>query len=255
MRWNELDVYPALGGTYGNECILGHAESFFGGLRDGLVLTLLDVPALDARSGARLERRVLGAGRPRSGAARRAELLRPDGRDPDRDVALRPGAAERASTRSTSRTASTRRSSHRGRRPRRGERVGLPASAFVVGAVAMNKGYPSRKSLPQIVEAFAAFRARHAEAMLYLHTDLSGAYQEGVDLAPAAARVRARPGDRPLPRSVPLPVRSLRRRAPGGRLLLARRAARTPRWARASGCRCSRRRPAACRRSSPTSPR
>ena len=48
----------------------------------------------------------------------------------------------------------------------------------------MNKGYPSRKSLPQIVEAFAAFRARHGEAMLYLHTDLSGVYQEGVDLAP-----------------------------------------------------------------------
>ena len=64
------------------------------------------------------------------------------------------------------------------------ERVGLPASAFVVGAVAMNKGYPSRKSLPQIVEAFAAFRARHDEAILYLHTDLGGAYQEGVDLAP-----------------------------------------------------------------------
>src|SRR5207342_1921909 len=41
------------------------------------------------------------------------------------------------------------------------QRVGLPESAFVVGAVAMNKGYPSRKSLPQIVEAFAAFRARH----------------------------------------------------------------------------------------------
>ena len=48
----------------------------------------------------------------------------------------------------------------------------------------MNKGYPSRKSLPQIVEAFAAFRARHDDALLYLHTDLGGAYQEGIDLAP-----------------------------------------------------------------------
>ena len=48
----------------------------------------------------------------------------------------------------------------------------------------MNKGYPSRKSLPQIVEAFAAFRARHDDAILYLHTDLGGSYQEGVDLAP-----------------------------------------------------------------------
>jgi glycosyltransferase involved in cell wall biosynthesis len=64
------------------------------------------------------------------------------------------------------------------------ERVGLPAGAFVAGAVVMNKGYPSRKSLPQIVEAFAAFRAHHDDAVLYLHTDLGGAYQEGVDLAP-----------------------------------------------------------------------
>src|SRR5262249_26189176 len=63
-------------------------------------------------------------------------------------------------------------------------RLGLPESAFVAGAVVMNKGYPSRKSLPQIVKAFAAFRARHDDALLYLHTDPGGAFQDGVDLPP-----------------------------------------------------------------------
>ena len=51
----------------------------------------------------------------------------------------------------------------------------------------MNKGVPSRKSLPQIVEAFAAFRARHDEALLYLHTEVTGPYQRGLRPAAAAA--------------------------------------------------------------------
>ena len=183
IRWNELDVYPALGGTYGNECILGHAESFFGGLRDGLVLTLLDVPALDAAIWSSLnvacwvpvdhdpappvvrsffaQTAAIPIAMSRFGQERLSgvdALYVPHGVD-TAVFSPQPQAEARA-------------------------RVGLPVSAFVVGAVAMNKGYPSRKSLPQIVEAFAAFRARHPEAILYLHTDLGGAYQEGIDLAP-----------------------------------------------------------------------
>ena len=48
----------------------------------------------------------------------------------------------------------------------------------------MNKGVPSRKSLPQIIETFAAFRARHPEALLYLHTEITGLYREGYNLRP-----------------------------------------------------------------------
>ena len=95
MRWNELDVYPALGGTYGNECILGHAESFFGGLRDGLVLTLLDVPALDTAVWSRLNVAcwVPVDHDPAPPVVR--SFFAADGGDSDRDVALRAGAAER----------------------------------------------------------------------------------------------------------------------------------------------------------------
>jgi glycosyltransferase involved in cell wall biosynthesis len=59
----------------------------------------------------------------------------------------------------------------------RGERraaAGLPADAFIVGIVAVNKGAPSRKSLAEMIEAFAIFHARHDDALLYLHTELLG---------------------------------------------------------------------------------
>ncbi len=52
----------------------------------------------------------------------------------------------------------------------------------MVGAVGMNKGVPSRKSLPQVIEAFSIFRKQHPEALLYLHTEVTGLYDEGYDL-------------------------------------------------------------------------
>jgi glycosyltransferase involved in cell wall biosynthesis len=60
-------------------------------------------------------------------------------------------------------------------------RAGMPKDAFVVGIVAVNKGAPSRKSLAEMLEAFAIFRSRHDDALLYLHTELMGA-QSGTHL-------------------------------------------------------------------------
>jgi glycosyltransferase involved in cell wall biosynthesis len=61
--------------------------------------------------------------------------------------------------------------------------VNLPDDAFIVGMVAANKGVPSRKAFTQQVEAFARFKARHSDAVLYLHTSagLNGEYG-GVNL-------------------------------------------------------------------------
>lgn len=50
------------------------------------------------------------------------------------------------------------------------EKAGLPQEAFVVGMIAANKGYPSRKAFPENLLAFKAFREKHPEAVLYLHT-------------------------------------------------------------------------------------
>src|SRR6478736_1594185 len=163
-----------------------HAElaiSAFGGLRDGLVLTLLDVPALDPATWSRLN----------------VACWVPVDHDPAphavRSFFAQTGAIPIAMSRFAHERLSgvdalyvphgvdTAVFSPRPQAEAR-QRVGLPRSAFVVGAVAMNKGYPSRKSLPQIVEAFAAFRARHGEALLYLHTEVTGLYNEGYDLRP-----------------------------------------------------------------------
>ena len=60
-------------------------------------------------------------------------------------------------------------------------RLGVPQDRYLVSMVAANKGYPSRKAFPENLEAFARFRRRHPEALLYLHTLASQANQ-GLDL-------------------------------------------------------------------------
>lgn len=49
------------------------------------------------------------------------------------------------------------------------ERLGWPADAFIVGMIAHNKGYPSRKAYPEQLTAFAQFARRHSDALIYLH--------------------------------------------------------------------------------------
>lgn len=186
LDWRGIEVLPSVGGTYGDECIVGHAESVFGSRRGGIVLTLLDLPALQGRVWRSLD----------------VAAWVPVDHDPA-PPALRSFFAETAAIPiAMSRFGQDRLSGFDALyvphaidtelfcpRPRAAARelLGLPADAFVVGAVAMNKGVPSRKSLPQIVEAFAALRARHEEALLYLHTEVSGIYQEGYDLRPLLA--------------------------------------------------------------------
>jgi glycosyltransferase involved in cell wall biosynthesis len=184
LRWEGIDVLPSVGGTYGDESILGHALSVFGELRGGLVLTLLDVPAIDAQVWKQLD----------------VACWLPVDHDPVPPSVRSFLAATAAIPIAMSRFGHaqlagfdalyvphgidlTLFSSRAGARAR----TKLPESAFVVGAVAMNKGVPSRKSLPQIIEAFARFRATHADALLYLHTEETGVYNEGYDLRPLIA--------------------------------------------------------------------
>lgn len=50
------------------------------------------------------------------------------------------------------------------------ERLGIPVDAFTVGVVAANKGVPSRKSFPAIIEAFSGLVQKHPDSVLVLHT-------------------------------------------------------------------------------------
>ena len=190
---------------------------------EGVVLTLLDVPALDPQVWTLAGRRVLAAGRPRSGAAVGGRVLRADRRDPDRDVALRTGPPR--GVRSAVRPARHRHALFHAARGARASGSGLPASAFVVGAVAMNKGVPVAqvaaadrrgvRRLPRPPRRGAAVPAHRGHRPL----------QRGLRPAAAAGRVRARRGRGRAGRSVPLPVRPAPPGAPGRPLQLVRRAA------------------------------
>ncbi len=52
--------------------------------------------------------------------------------------------------------------------------INLPEDAFVVGMVGCNQGLPSRKSFPQVFQAFAEFQKRHSDAVLFVHADVYG---------------------------------------------------------------------------------
>ena len=63
------------------------------------------------------------------------------------------------------------------------ERFGFPKDAYIIGMVAANKGNPSRKAFVEQIMAFAEFKKKHDDAILYLHTTagMHGEY-DGVNL-------------------------------------------------------------------------
>lgn len=63
------------------------------------------------------------------------------------------------------------------------EIAGMPKDKFIVGMVAMNKGYPPRKAFYQNIEAFSILHKKHPDTMLYMHTlDGSRPNGEAIDL-------------------------------------------------------------------------
>ncbi|HEU4864982.1 MAG TPA: glycosyltransferase [Actinomycetota bacterium] len=62
------------------------------------------------------------------------------------------------------------------------EALGIPGDAFLVGMVANNQGFtPPRKAFPEVFEAFARFREKRRDAVLYVHAERTGVRQ-GVNL-------------------------------------------------------------------------
>lgn len=50
------------------------------------------------------------------------------------------------------------------------QHLGIPPDVFLVTTVAANKGFPPRKSWPELLSAFVRFRGNHLDALLYCHT-------------------------------------------------------------------------------------
>ena len=61
------------------------------------------------------------------------------------------------------------------------KKLGLPGDAFIIGSVAANKGYPSRKCLPEQLAAFAEFHRVYPNSLYYLHT-MPYPVSDGIDI-------------------------------------------------------------------------
>lgn len=181
LEHNGIVIYPGLSGTFGNETIVPHARSFFGGdATEGLIVTLMDVWVLDADLWKDLK----------------TASWVPVDHDP-----VPPMVAKYFATSDAIPIAMSRFGEERLRdfdplycphavdtkvykpipKKEARKRANLPEDAFVVGMVAANKGNPSRKCFPQALQAFKAFHERHDDALLYLHTEMLGRF-EGVNL-------------------------------------------------------------------------
>lgn len=174
LTLGDIKVLPGRSTTFGNELIHGHARTAFNGdLRGGVVLTLMDVWVLDHNVWGALDVcswvpvdhdpappavtnffHLTGAvplAMSKFGQKQLEEfgaLYVPHGIDTE---VYKP--IDKAEAR---------------------EFTGLDPDAFIIGVVAANKGNPSRKCFPEILEAFAEFRKTHTDALLYLHTEMSG---------------------------------------------------------------------------------
>jgi glycosyltransferase involved in cell wall biosynthesis len=182
ITWEGIPVLPGLGGQFGLEGLIQHAEKFFGGDRKGgIVVTLMDVWVLDPTLAQELRMACWtpvdhAPPPPRvvtflidSGAVPIAmsrfgeEMLR------DLDPLYVPHAID---------TDVYKRRNKKAIR----EKGGFPEDAFLVGMVAANKGRPSRKGFQEAFQAFARLLAAHENAYLYLHTNVSHNYANGENL-------------------------------------------------------------------------
>jgi glycosyltransferase involved in cell wall biosynthesis len=177
-----MTVYPRGIDSHGNDVLAVHAEHFFGGsARDGIVLPLTDIWVL----------------RPEVLRQLRCAAWVPVDHDPCQPPSVRtlrkgnclPIAMSRFGERMLLEAGfeETVYVPHgveldvfrpHGQLAAR-KVLGLPQDAFLVGMVAANQG--ARKSFPQALRAFAIFRERHPDALLYLHTWLGPQFQ-GLDL-------------------------------------------------------------------------
>lgn len=184
LSYKGVPVLPGIAQTHGNETVLDHAGMHFkGDLRSGTVLTLMDVWVLDPSIWRQVN---LGCWVPidhepvpppiarflRESSATPLAMSKFGQRELARVVGLDPLYVPHA--------VDTKVFKRQDKTVARGK-LGLPEDAFIVGVVAANKGNPSRKCFPEMLAAFAELRRQHSDAILFLHTELSGKF-DGVNL-------------------------------------------------------------------------
>lgn len=179
INWQGIPVYPRAFHPYGMDVIATHAAE----TKADIVITLVDAWVLDhqriSQTGARwvpwfpvdhdpLPAQVKDAVKHAFQPIVYAKHAEASAKQAGLDVRYVPHGVDTAVYAPTPKSEARR-------------KLGIPEDAFVIGMVAANKGLPSRKALPSQFEAFARFRERHPEALLYLHTHL-GTEMQGLDI-------------------------------------------------------------------------
>lgn len=179
--WKGIPIYPAGSDVFSNDVLLDHADHFFGDEK-GLIVTLVDNHALHASQLASRNVASFAVVDTDPISERLVDFYRNSyafpiaysrfGEGQLKKVRLSPFYIPHAVDTEFYRPM-----------PKDEARASLelPQNIFLVGVVAANKDFPSRKALPEILLAFKRFRERHESARLYLHTLLTPE-QGGVDL-------------------------------------------------------------------------
>lgn len=183
LNWNGIHIYPGIGGEFGNESLPAHARDFFDGdPRGGLVVSLMDVWVLDPAMAAGLN---LACWCPvdhepappgvvnfflKSGAVPIAMSRFGERMLGRLDPLYVPHAVDVSVFKPYDKQAVR-------------EKFDVSPDTFLVGMVAANKGHsPSRKSFSEALQAFRLLRAKHENAMLYLHTMPEPGHAQGEDI-------------------------------------------------------------------------
>lgn len=188
-KWEGIPCLPGGFSTYGNDVIGQHARSFFGG-GPGLLLVLYDAWAIEPEAIAGLATAVwspvhswpLHGGDKRFWMASGAQPIAISryGERLMREFGLQPVYVPHGIDTGTFRPLSA------GERAEARDVLGVPRDAFMIAIVGANKGTsPPRKAWGEQFQAFAQFRRRHKDAVLYVHS--IAASPHGIDMRPMAA--------------------------------------------------------------------
>ena len=174
LHWDGMKLYPAGFEAWGNDVLLLHAENHFGRVHDGLVLVLFDAWVMNPDVLSQAHTAIWVPVDHDPAPPRVVDVLRESGAWPVamsrfgeralHDAGLEPLYAPHGIDTDQYRPLDQ----HTCR-----DELKVPADAFVVGMVAANKGYPSRKGWSQAILAFAEFARHHDDALLFLHTEMS----------------------------------------------------------------------------------
>ena len=175
LDWDGIRIYPGGHHPYGNDVLTAHAENWFGGLDRGLIITLIDAWVLDPVSLGRAHHAAWTPVDHYPVPPRVVEFFTRSGSQCIAMSKFGQSALKEAGIKAhyVPHGIDTTAFSPRDRTESR-KALGWPESAFVVGMVAANKGYPARKGFPQAIEAFGRFYREHSDAMLYLHSEPTG---------------------------------------------------------------------------------